>query len=191
MSQPIDRRQFIREFSLAAAALALAPRIARAERRGGIKLMSEPKNVVILGGGLAGLAAGFELKQAGHNITILEAHRFPGGRVQTIRDFSNGQYAEAGAISFPQSHAFTYGYATDFGLPLRPAFRPGLDAVANIRGSRFRINSIGGTDIPFQLLSRERAAGLFGIIGLYLNDYISAVGNPRKRHWPPESVERD
>ena len=119
MSRVIDRRQFIRDLSLSAAALALAPRIARAERRGGIKLMSEPKNVVILGGGLAGLAAGFELKQAGHNITVLEARKFPGGRVETIRNFANGQYAEAGATSFPASHNFTYGYATDFGLPPR------------------------------------------------------------------------
>jgi monoamine oxidase len=188
MSRAIDRRQFIREISLTAAALALAPRVARAERRGGIKLMSGPKNVVILGGGLAGLAAGFELKRAGHNITILEARKFPGGRVQTIRDFANGQYAEAGAISFPQSHEFTYGYATDFGLPLRPAFRPGVDSVANIRGNRFRINSSGLADIPFHLTSKERAAGVFGIIALYLEDYINAVGNPRKPNWPPDEL---
>ena len=81
MSRVIDRRQFIRDLSVGAAALALAPRVARAERRGGIRLMSEPKTVGILGGGLAGLAAGFELKRAGHNITILEAHKFPGVRV--------------------------------------------------------------------------------------------------------------
>jgi len=188
MSRIIDRRQFIRDLSIGAAALALAPRVARAERRGGIKLMSEPKNVVILGGGLAGLAAGFELKQAGHNITVLEARKFPGGRVETIRDFANGQYAEAGAISFPQSHDFTYGYATDFELPLRPAFRIDFDSIADIRGNRFRINSIGPTNIPFQLSSRERAAGVFGIIALYLNDYISAVGNPRKPGWPPDEL---
>ena len=188
MSRVIDRRQFIRDLSLSAAALALAPPLARAEKRGGIRLMSEPRNVVILGGGLAGLAAGFELKQAGHNITILEAHKFPGGRVQTIRDFDNGQYAEAGAISFPQSHAFTYGYATDFGLPMRPAFRFGVDSMANIRGNRFRINSFGVADIPFQLTSRERAAGVFGIIPLYLESYIDAVGNPRKRNWPPDEL---
>ncbi len=188
MSRIIDRRQFIRDLSLGAAALALAPRVARAGRRGGIKLLSEPKNVVILGGGLAGLAAGLELKRAGHNITILEARKFPGGRVETIRDFANGQYAEAGAISFPQSHGFTYGYATDFELPLRPAFRLGVDSIANIRGNRFRINSSGIADIPFQLSSRERAAGVFGIIALYLNDYISAVGNPRKPGWPPDEL---
>lgn len=188
MSRVIDRRQFIRELSLTAAALALSPNIARAERRGGIRLMSEPKNVVILGGGLAGLAAGYELKQAGHNITILEARKFPGGRVQTIRDFNNEQYAEAGAISFPPSHEFTFGYATDFGLPLRPAFRPGVDAMANIRGNRFRISSSGQAEIPFHVTSRERAAGVFGIIGLYLANYIGAVGNPRKPNWPPDEL---
>src|SRR5713226_7518425 len=188
MSRPVDRRQFIKEISVAAAALALAPRIARAERRGSIKLAGQPKNVVILGGGLAGLAAGYELKRAGHNVTILEARKFAGGRVQTIRDFAAGQYAEAGAISFPQSHEFTYGYATDFGLPLRPAFRPGVDSMANIRGNRFRISSTGATDVPLQLTSRERTAGVFGIISLYLQTYINEVGNPRKPDWPPNDL---
>jgi len=144
--------------------------------------------MVVLGGGLAGLAAGFELKKAGHNVTILEARKFPGGRVQTIRDFANGQYAEAGAISFPKSHEFTYGYVSDFGLPIRPTFRLGVDSIANIRGNLFRIASSGAADIPFHLTSGERAAGVFGMIRLYLGDYIDAVGNPRKPNWPPDQL---
>jgi monoamine oxidase len=188
VSRIIDRRQFIREFSMSAAALALMTRVARASKRGGLKIASEPKNIVVLGGGLAGLAAGFELKKAGHNVTILEARKFPGGRVQTIRDFADGQYAEAGAISFPKSHEFTYGYASDFGLPMRPAFRLGVDTIANIRGNRFRIASSGAADIPFHLTSGERAAGIFGMIPLYLGDYIDAVGNPRKPNWPPDQL---
>ena len=118
MSNPVNRRDFMKEFSLSLAALALAPRVAQATMRGGLVLQGVPQNVVILGGGLAGLAAGYELRQAGHRITILEAHKFPGGRVRTLFDFDNGQYAEAGALSFPQSHTFTFGYATDFGLPM-------------------------------------------------------------------------
>jgi monoamine oxidase len=188
MSNTIDRRQFIKELALSAVALGLAPRIARATRRGDIKLAGQPQNIVILGGGLAGLAAGFELKKAGHNITILEARKFPGGRVQTIRDFAAGQYAEAGAISFPPSHEFTYGYATDFGLPLRPAFRPGVDSMANIRGNQFRISSTGPTDIPFHLTTAERERGIFGIIPLYLESYMNEVGNPRKPNWPPADL---
>lgn len=188
MSRLMDRRQFIKELSLSAVALGLAPRIARATRRGDIKLAGAPQNVVVLGGGLAGLAAAFELKKAGHTVTILEARKFPGGRVQTIRDFGGGQYAEAGAISFPQSHSFTYGYATDFGLPLRPAFRAGVDSIANIRGNQFRISSTGQTNIPFHVTAAERQAGVFGMISLYLESYMNKVGNPRKGGWPPADL---
>jgi monoamine oxidase len=189
MSIPLDRRQFIKEISLGAAALALAPGVARGRRRGAIKLMGQPQNVVILGGGLAGLAAGYELKRAGHNITILEARRVAGGRVQTIRDFADGQYAEAGANVFPQSHEFTYGYATDFGLPMRAAGALGVDTIAYIRGNRFRISSAGAADVPLQLTSRERAAGVFGVTSLYLGSYMSEVGNPRRLGWPPEDLK--
>src|SRR5690242_20122247 len=99
MSRTFNRREFIQALGFYAAGLAVLPKVARAERRGEIKLAGQPQNVVVLGGGLAGLAAGFELKNAGHHITILEARKFPGGRVQTIHDFNADQYAEAGAIS--------------------------------------------------------------------------------------------
>jgi monoamine oxidase len=188
MSKSVNRRDFLAELSLVAAWLAVQPAVARARRRGGIKLLGEPRNIVILGGGLAGLAAGLELKRAGHNVTILEARKQPGGRCRTIRDFDDGLYAEAGPLSFPQSHDFTFGYATDFGLPLRPSFTFGLDSIANIRGSIFRINSAGEANIPFDLEPPERQAGVFGMIDLYLDRYIRMVGNPRKRDWPPQEL---
>src|SRR5437762_1404161 len=134
MPNSVNRRDFIKEFSLSLAALALAPGVARATKRGDLTLQGAPQNVVILGGGLAGLAAGYELKKAGHRITILEARKFPGGRVQTLRDFADGQYAEAGALSFPQAHTFTYGYATEFGLPLQPVAAYGMDSVSAMDG---------------------------------------------------------
>jgi monoamine oxidase len=188
MAGRISRRTFFKDASLALAWLALQPRIARAKQRGGITLSGVPKNFVILGGGLAGLAAGLELKRAGHNVTILEARKQPGGRLRTLRDFDDGLYAEAGPLSFPQSHEFTFGYATDFGLPLRPAFTIGLDSIAFIQGNLFRIDSSGQANIPFPLTPQERQAGVFGMIGLYLSDYIGEVGNPRKPNWPPSSL---
>ncbi|MFY9607921.1 MAG: FAD-dependent oxidoreductase [Blastocatellia bacterium] len=188
MSRPIRRRQFIQEVGLYAAGLALLPNVARAEWRGGLKLKGQPKNIVILGGGLAGLAAAFELKKAGHSITILEARKSPGGRLRTIRGFEDGQYAEAGPLSFPESHQFTFGYVTNFGLPIRPVFRFGLDPIANIRGKLFRIPSSGNANIPFSLRPSERAAGVFGLIGLYLQDYMRKVGNPLQANWPPEDL---
>jgi monoamine oxidase len=48
-----------------------------------------------VGAGFAGLVAGYELVQAGHNVTILEASMRPGGRIYTVRDpFPDHLYAE-------------------------------------------------------------------------------------------------
>src|ERR1044072_2776621 len=139
MSDKINRRQFIKDLSLSAAALSMLPNVSVASGRGNFTLQGAPKSVVILGGGLAGLAAGYELKKAGHTITILEARKQPGGRVRTLRDFDDGLYAEAGPLAFPQSHGFTWGYADEFDLPLRLSLKIGFESVAHVRGQFFRI----------------------------------------------------
>jgi NADPH-dependent 2,4-dienoyl-CoA reductase/sulfur reductase-like enzyme len=95
MSIPVDRREFLRIALLATA----APVFAQHESY----FLSQPlppaaarKKVLVLGAGLAGLAAGYELARAGHEITILEAQMRPGGRVLTLREpFSDGLYVEA------------------------------------------------------------------------------------------------
>ena len=168
---------------LALAALAaitpVCPRVLRA---------ATPRKVIVLGAGLAGLAAAYELKLAGHKVTILEARKNPGGRVRTLRNFSDGLYAEAGPISFPQDHHFTWGYATDFKLPLRPAFKFGLESVAHVRGSRFRIAGDGAANVPFNLKASERQAGVFNLPALYLSNFMSDVGDPRRANWPPDNL---
>jgi monoamine oxidase len=91
-------------------------------------------------------------------------------------------------LSFPQGHTFTFGYATDFGLPLRPIAGIGLDSIGYIRGNRFRIDGSGNANVPLSLKSNERAAGVYGLIPLYLNQYLNAVGNPRRAGWPPDEL---
>ena len=78
------------------------------------------KRVVVLGGGLAGLCAAYELRNKGYKVVaVLEAQQRTGGRVQTVRDgFVNGQYAELGATWIASSPIRTLGYASQFGLPL-------------------------------------------------------------------------
>ena len=77
--------------------------------------------VVVLGAGLAGLAAARDLEAEGATVIVLEARDRVGGRVHTLRTgFSEGQHAEAGAdlIESTQSHVLELG--SDLGLtPVR------------------------------------------------------------------------
>lgn len=90
-------------------------------------------SVVILGAGLAGLAAAYELKQLGYSCTILEARHRVGGRAFTVRkgdrssetnngsltaDFDGGQYFNAGPSRIPHFHAITLHYCRQFNVPL-------------------------------------------------------------------------
>ena len=55
-----------------------------------------PRNVIIIGAGMSGLVAGYELAQVGHNVKILEMQHRVGGRVKTISDekFYKGLWAD-------------------------------------------------------------------------------------------------
>lgn len=64
-----------------------------------------PLKVIVIGAGLAGLAAAHELVALGHTVTVLEAQNRPGGRVYTLRKpFADGLYAEAGALDFSDGY---------------------------------------------------------------------------------------
>lgn len=66
-----------------------------------------PRDVVVIGGGLAGLVAAFELKRQGHRPIVLEAQNRVGGRIYTLRSFAPGLYAEAGGMRIPRAHDLT------------------------------------------------------------------------------------
>jgi monoamine oxidase len=53
-------------------------------------------NVVVIGAGFAGLAAALELRDAGLNVTVVEARDRVGGRVHSVQ-LANGEIAELGA----------------------------------------------------------------------------------------------
>jgi monoamine oxidase len=91
------------------------------------------KSVVVLGAGIAGLVAAYELQLAGYGVTVLEARDRVGGRVWTIRgseqivqtdrpdqraSFSPGQYFNAGAARIPSVHHAILGYAKRLGVPM-------------------------------------------------------------------------
>ena len=132
----INRRDFIKHgaIALGASLIRLPP----------VNAAVAPIKIVIIGAGMAGLSAGYELTQAGHDITILEARALPGGRVHTIREpFSDGLYAEAGAARIPDNHDLTLKYVKLFDVPLEPMYPTKLSAL-QIDGSSKREVSIDG-----------------------------------------------
>src|ERR1700679_1694562 len=91
--------------------------------------------VIVIGAGLAGLAAAMELTAAGHPVTILEAQTYPGGRVRTLREpFTNGLYAEAGAIAFADNAANALRYARELHIEMKRLPAPRLTRVYYLRG---------------------------------------------------------
>jgi monoamine oxidase len=74
-------------------------------------------NIGIIGGGLAGLSAAYELRKLGANITIFDAEGSRiGGRIYT-HFFNNRQYyGEFGAMRIPVSHETTWHYINLFNI---------------------------------------------------------------------------
>ncbi len=89
--------------------------------------------VVILGAGVAGLSAAYELTKAGYDCTVLEARERVGGRNFTVRHgsviemtdgsrqvcaFDPGLYWNAGPARLPSHHQAVLGYCREFSVPL-------------------------------------------------------------------------
>jgi phytoene dehydrogenase-like protein len=92
----LSRRTLLNRAFATGSAFAVMPEQPELPRAAG-----EPKKIVVVGAGIAGLIAAFELVQQGHEVTVLEARMHPGGRVHTLREpFADGLYAEAGAVDF-------------------------------------------------------------------------------------------
>jgi hypothetical protein len=125
--------------------------------------------VIIIGGGIAGLVATFELARQGHEPLILEATYRVGGRVKTIRDFAPGLYAEARAMRIPRVHDLTLAYCELFGLELRPFVMGNPKTLVHINGQRMTVEEADAHPdrLPFDLADHEK-----GNVAYYLPDEI-------------------
>ena len=114
------------------------------------------RRVVVLGAGIAGLVAAYELQQAGFAVTVLEARARVGGRAWTVRDgdtiamigeptqtarLSPGLYFNAGPARLPSFHQGMLGYAKQFGVPLEIEVNTSRSAYIAAPGSRIRMRA--------------------------------------------------
>ncbi|MGC2398289.1 MAG: FAD-dependent oxidoreductase [Acidobacteriaceae bacterium] len=89
--------------------------------------------VVVLGGGIAGLVAAYELRALGYECTLLEARSRPGGRNWTVRGgdtvtllngtrqsctWEEGHYQNFGPGRLPSIHQNILGYCRKLAVPL-------------------------------------------------------------------------
>jgi monoamine oxidase len=105
--------------------------------RGPLRLEGDPRgaSVLILGAGLAGMTAAYELRQAGYAVQVLEYNARPGGRNWTVRGgdayeelggarqvchFDDGQYLNPGPWRIPHHHYAVLDYCRRLGVALEP-----------------------------------------------------------------------
>jgi monoamine oxidase len=122
--------------------------------------------VLILGAGIAGLTAAYELEKAGYRCEIVEARDRPGGRVWTVRAgttetdldgrtqtarFADGLYMNAGAARIPQHHT-TLDYCRELAVPIEPFANVNADAYV------FNASELGASGPLADRAVRRRAA---------------------------------
>ena len=100
-------------------------------------------NIGIVGGGPAGLAAAFELRKLGFNITVFEALKDRiGGRIYT-HYFGENLYGELGAMRVPISHESTWKYINLFKLNTKPFVQSNENGIMYVRNKHARNDANG------------------------------------------------
>ncbi|MDP2286421.1 MAG: FAD-dependent oxidoreductase, partial [Pseudohongiella sp.] len=143
MSKPVTRREFLNLIAATGGtaavlgvggALGLIPASTVASVPALMPLSGQQRRIVILGGGISGLTAAYELTKAGYDCTVLESSHRCGGRVMTVRhgtlidEIGNPQvckfddephlYFNCGAARIPSSHKNVLHYCKELQVPL-------------------------------------------------------------------------
>ena len=119
--------------------------------------------VIILGAGLAGLVAAYELGKLGYACTILEARARPGGRCWTVRrgtvetemggaaqecGFDDGLYFNPGPARIPHHHRTLLAYCREFGVPLEVLVNENSAAYYYQEDRNGAVGQLGGQRVP-------------------------------------------
>jgi monoamine oxidase len=120
--------------------------------RGPVDLQGAPKgaSVLVLGAGMAGMSAAFELRNAGYEVQVLEFNARPGGRNWTLRggdsytelggatqqcQFDKDLYINPGPWRIPYHHRGMLNYCRQLGVPLEAFVQVNYNAYVHNSGA--------------------------------------------------------
>jgi monoamine oxidase len=147
--------------------------------QGGLRGDGPRRHVVIVGAGIAGLTAGLLLKEAGHQVTILEARNRLGGRIYTYRGFAGSMYGEFGAMRFPrQHHLGQYLIHERFRLPTQPFGMEDPDTFVYLQGRGVRRSEFTGASFDVGLPEGERGKEPAQLLHDVMAPLIELAGKP-------------
>jgi monoamine oxidase len=95
------------------------PRLSLRDRFEVVKQPGPRPHVIVVGAGFAGLSAAYELKSVGYKVTVVEAQKRVGGRVESRRDVVPGKVMEGGAELIGRNHLAWWSYRRIFRLRLQ------------------------------------------------------------------------
>ena len=181
------RREFLRQVAgaggyratyLTMQALGLLSAAAAAEPLTLEKGEAHGTKVVILGAGVAGLSAAYELGRAGYDCTVLEARDRVGGRNWSIRrgtrlDMNDGSrqlcefdpdlYWNTGPARIPSAHQAVLGYCRELGVALEVE-------VNTSRGTRlYNPAANGGKTIEMRQAQNDTRGAIAELLGKAIN----------------------
>ncbi len=137
------RRQLLTRIGVVAGSVAMYQAMTRMGHAQGTDFAGPPAlsgatpgtSVLVLGAGLAGMLAAYELRRAGYAVRVLEYQNRSGGRNFTLRggdtltelggftqkvDFAPGNYINPGPWRIPYHHQAILHYCRQFGVALEP-----------------------------------------------------------------------
>jgi len=147
----MSRRRLLRMIGLSAGSAAMYQAMqslgfaAESSFKGPLQLGAAPRgaSVLVLGAGMAGLVAAYELRQAGYRVQVLEYNSRAGGRNWSLRGgdrytelggatqecrFDPGLYINPGPWRLPYHHRGMLSYCQRLGVPLEPFLQVNYNA---------------------------------------------------------------
>ena len=221
MTQPVSRRHFLQIIGATAGStaayqvalgLGLVPVVDEIKAPDLAPLAKgRGRKVLILGAGISGLTAAYELNRKGYEVQVLEASRRAGGRNLTLRagdrveevgnpqlcrfDSNPDLYFNAGPARIPGHHSALLGYCKQLGVELAPFINDNRNAwvqdAALYKGRRVRNREYIADSRGFiaELMAKSLDAKRFEAAlskqdWQHLMDYLSELGDldPKLRY---------